>query len=465
MTETHELVQMVDQSADELVGLLQDLVRIPSVNTGAPESGHETTVAEMLKRRLEAEGIECEILESAPGRGNLIARLSAASGEMREEPILLMSHLDVVPEGAQDAWTYPPFSATVKDGRVYGRGSSDCKSLVASEAMTLILLKRAGVSLRGDLILAAGADEEAGGKYGFAWLAEHHPDKLRAGFALNEGGGASVRNPEGKLAYLFNTGEKGRHEVHLRFKGRAGHAAWPWRGDNALAKAGRLLEAIRAYTPEINVDHPVFTRLPRFMGIDDEVTPQSIDRIADRFVAEQPGLAANLRAMSRMTFVPTMIDAGLKSNSIPDTCHLTCDIRTLPHQDESYVRDQIERVIAAAGLSGNDLDVELITTAVPSSSPYTEEIGEATRQALCLALGLDPDAGRDTLEFIPAICNGFTDSRLVRPVGTPVYDFAPSHPDANPNIANVHGVNESSDIQSLLVCTRMMVALASGMLR
>ena len=126
MPDLEELFEQVDAQRDEIVKLEQDLVRIPSVNTGFMPTGNETPVCEYVRDWLAADGIESEILEAAPNRGNIISGIPGSSGEMG---LLFMSHTDVVPVEEEDKWTYPPFSATIANNRIYGRGASDCKGL------------------------------------------------------------------------------------------------------------------------------------------------------------------------------------------------------------------------------------------------------------------------------------------------------------------------------------------------
>jgi len=163
MATLQELLSDVDAARDEIVELTQALVRIPTVNTGVMPTGNETPAAELLSERLTAEGIPTEIIESAPGRGNLVARWE---GEGDGPSLMFMGHLDVVPAEDEEQWIHPPFAAEVADGRIWGRGAADMKATVAAEAIALIVLKRRGVVPSGDLRLVAAADEEAGGAYG-----------------------------------------------------------------------------------------------------------------------------------------------------------------------------------------------------------------------------------------------------------------------------------------------------------
>ena len=144
MPDLNELLSQVDSMTDEIIALEQDLVRIPSVNTGFMPTGNETPVCEYAREFLAEDGIECEILEAAPNRGNLIARLDGRSGK---SGLMFMSHTDVVPIEEEEKWRFPPFSATVADGRVYGRGSSDCKGLLTAQLFAMRLLRRSGIEL------------------------------------------------------------------------------------------------------------------------------------------------------------------------------------------------------------------------------------------------------------------------------------------------------------------------------
>jgi len=312
MVAPQELLGLVDKAQEEIIELERSLVRIPTINTGFMPTGNETELCHFLKDRLAAEGIEAEILESAPGRGNLIARLPGASGTPR---LLYMSHSDVVPIEDESQWRFPPFSAEVAEGRIWGRGASDCKALTTAQTMALILLKRAGVRLQGDLILAVGADEESGGRYGFGWLAQNAPDKIRADYAINEGGGTPIKTERG-LAYFLAVGEKGRLEPHITIGGKSWHASQPWRGQNALYTAAEVLRRLQSYEPQRDVSAELFRHLHLF-GVDEEPTPENIDRIADEVSKRDVSQGSFLRAASRMTLTPTMVQAGIKSNNVP----------------------------------------------------------------------------------------------------------------------------------------------------
>lgn len=443
------LLSQVDAARDDIVRLEQDLVRIPSVNTGFMPTGNETAVCEYISDWLRAEGVESEIIESAPGRGNIVARLKGRSGQAG---LMFMAHLDVVPIEDEAKWTYPPFGATVANGRVYGRGASDCKALLTAQLAASRILLRNGVELQEDLLLSFCADEEHGGRYGAGWMAAHHPEKITAPYAVNEGGGQPA-DAAGNLAYIVNLGEKGRLQVEIEVTGASAHASVPWTGANAMYRAAQVLQRIEDYEPERDTSAVLFRHLSKF-AVEDVPSPDNIDSIIEEFEERDPHMATTFRAASRMTLTPTIIHGGIKSNSVPESIRVTCDVRTLPHQDDEYVRGELSRILE--GIPGVNFEIDYM--AVPnSSSPDTEFMAHVQR-ATEYVLG-----GR-SIEWIPGLCVGFTDSRFTRPLGVVTYGFDGTHPDDNPLDNNVHGTDESVSIRTLVTSTKIMLALAYEML-
>ncbi len=161
-----------------------------------------------------------------------------------------------------------------------------------------------------------------------------------------------------------------------------------------------------------------------------------------------------MRALSRMTLTPTMISGGIKSNSVPESIRLTCDVRTLPHQDEGYVRQQLDEVLE--GIPGVKYEIDYM--AVPNASDFDTPLSKGIREATARALG------REDIQWVPAISNGFTDSRFTRPMGITTYGFSGSHPDDDPMLSRAHGTDESIGIKSLVSGTKIMLALAIDIL-
>ena len=449
MPTLEELFAQVDAQREEIIALEQTLVRIPSVNTGFMPTGDETPVCEYVRDWLAEDGIESEILGRTPERGNILARIE---GSNSDAGLMFMSHTDVVPVEEEEKWRFPPFSATIADGRIYGRGASDCKGLLTAQLYAMRLLIRNGIQLEDSLIFCSGADEEHGGRYGFGWLAENHPDKIRAPFAVNEGGGTPIDSPSG-LTYLLGTGEKGRLQVEIEVKGVSSHASVPWQGTNALYTLQRVLQRIEAYEPERDTSTSLFDHLSVF-AIEHKPSAANVDEIIAEIEPENPRFASMMRALSRMTLTPTMITGGIKSNSVPESIRLTCDVRTLPHQSDDYLREQLDSILE--GIPNTTYEIDYM--AVPNSSSFDTDLGRSVQRATAAALGIDD------IQWVPAISTGFTDSRFTRPLGTVTYGFNGSHPDDDPMLSRAHGTDESIGISSLISGTKIMLALAIDVL-
>ena len=449
MPDLDDLLAQVDRGRDEILSVHRDLVGIPSVNTGFMPTGNETPVCEYARDLLARDGVSAEILESAPGRGNLISGLEGASGS---PGLMFMSHTDVVPVGDESKWRFPPFSATLSDNRIYGRGAMDCKGLLTAQLMATLFLKRNGVPLKDSLILAAGADEEHGGRYGFGWLADNHPDKLAAPFAVNEGGGVPIRVGQG-FVYALGVGEKGRLQIEIDVKGASAHASIPWRGDNALYPLAQVLTRIQAYEADRDTSTELFNHLST-LAIEHMASPDNIDEIIAELESDNPPLATVLRALSRMTVTPTMVQGGVKSNSVPETIRLTCDVRVLPHQTEDYLRGELDRVLE--GIPGVEYEIDFM--AVPNSSPFETPFAQQISRATARVLGMDD------VQLVPSLNTGFTDSRFTRNLGVVTYGYTAAHPDDDPALTNAHGTDESIGVASLMNSTRTMLALAYNML-
>ena len=235
-------VPLLKEVEEEITSLLSELIRIDTTNP----PGNETKAAKYLSENLGKDGFKCELFESAPGRGSVITRLKGTG----EKPgLLLLSHLDVVAANAKE-WSVNPFGGVVKDGFVWGRGALDMKGMSAIEVMALKLLKRNGVKLKGDVILAATADEEMGGLGGADYLLRNHREKIFAPYVLNEGGGSAIPTLN-KNVYTVNTAEKGLLWFKVKAKGTPGHGSMPEAADNAIMRMSKVIEKLGNYHAEI----------------------------------------------------------------------------------------------------------------------------------------------------------------------------------------------------------------------
>src|SRR4030042_917297 len=234
-----KLLQEVEK---EVTDFLSSLIR---VNTTNPP-GNETAAAEYTAKNLEKDDFKCEILESTPGRGSIITRLK---GTGEKPSLLLLSHLDVVAANPKE-WSVDPFDGVVKDGFIWGRGALDMKSLTALEVMVMKLLKRQNVKLKGDVILAATADEEKGGNLGAGWITQNHPEKLEADYVINEGGGLEIPIG-GKNMFTIQTAEKGMLWFKIKAKGTPGHGSIPGAADNAIMRMNKVVTILTGHKARI----------------------------------------------------------------------------------------------------------------------------------------------------------------------------------------------------------------------
>jgi acetylornithine deacetylase/succinyl-diaminopimelate desuccinylase-like protein len=441
-------VKLLDEIREEVTALLSDLIRINTTNP----PGNETPAAKYLAETLEREGFECEVLESAPGRGNLITRLK---GTGEKPSLLLLSHLDVVAANPKE-WSVNPFSGLVKDGFVWGRGAMDMKSMTAMEVMVMKLLKRRGVKLKGDVILAATADEERGGEYGAGWLVKNYPEKVRADYVINEGGGQAVP-VDGKNVFTIQTAEKGILWFKVKAKGRPGHGSVPGAADNAILRMGRVVDRLGNHraevvlTPTVREFLEVMAREKREAGEALRLllqNPAVADEVLDKLAQMDKGMAEELRAMLRMTITPTIIHGGVKENIIPSECEAVFDCRILPGQTPETALNYVKGLLDDIGL--DKLDFEIIQANEPSESPTNTPLYKLMVETL---KKFDPNCA-----VTPILLTGGTDSRFFRKMGAVCYGFQPALSDLpyGEILKMVHGVDERISVRNLVFGTSVL---------
>ena len=255
-------VKLLRETEEEVTNLLSELIRFDTTNP----PGKETEAARYLAENLGKDGFKCEIFESAPERGSVVTRLKGTG----EKPnLLLLSHLDVVAANAKE-WRVNPFGGVVKDGFVWGRGALDMKGMTAIEVMALKLLKRNGVKLKGDVILAATADEEKGGLAGVDYLLRNFPREVFAEYVLNEGGGLAIPT-QNKYVYTVQTVEKGILWLRIKAKGVPGHGSAPDEADNAIMRMNQVIERLGNYHSPIVLVPTVKRFLSQIASEDDDL--------------------------------------------------------------------------------------------------------------------------------------------------------------------------------------------------
>jgi acetylornithine deacetylase/succinyl-diaminopimelate desuccinylase-like protein len=412
---------------EETTRVLQALIRHDTVNP----PGNERPAQEWLAAYLEDAGLEVELLGAEPERPNLVARLR---GEGDGPTLCYLSHMDTVLADPGD-WQHDPWSGDVADGALWGRGALDMKSQTAAEAVAAAELARSGRRPpAGDLLVVCVVDEEVGGALGAEWICEHHPDKVRCDYLLNEGAGPILPFGDRRLLGVC-CAEKGTFRFRLVAEGAAGHASNPRIGDNALLKLVPLLERLGAGNPAFDMTETAGAFLTA-LGEDPDDPRGTIERLA-RVDAR---LAMLTEPMLGVTFAPTMIHASDKINVIPSRAELRVDCRVPPGMDEQVMLQRLDEIVGA--LDGTHLEwiEQKVGNASPPESPLMDAIRDWAAEA-------DPAA-----EVVPTMLPAFTDSRTFRAAFPDLvaYGFFPHHHmTLFETWPLIHGKDERIDVRDL----------------
>ena len=436
-------LQPLKEVEAEVTNLLRELIRINTTNP----PGNETNAATYLAHNLTAEGFNCELIESAPKRGNIITRLKGTGEKPR---LLLLSHLDVVAANPAE-WSMDPFGGLVKDGFVWGRGALDMKGMTAIEVMALKLLKRNNVKLKGDVILAATADEEMGGVGGADFLLQNYPEKVFAEYVLNEGGGSSIPTRE-KTVYTVNTAEKGLLWLKVKAKGIPGHGSMPDAADNAILRMNKVITKLGNIRGKVRLVPTVEQFLMELAAQDSSLkelltqilaNPEQSDVVLAELEKTAPAIADEIRPRLRMTITPTIINGGVKENVIPSECTAVFDCRVLPGQSTSEAQALVRELLEDVGL--NKLSFETIQAQEPSESPVDTPLYGVIRSVLG---EFEPDCA-----VAPSLMTGGTDSRFFRRMGSVCYGFHPLRSETKfgeKATRREHGIDERISVENLV---------------
>jgi acetylornithine deacetylase len=417
---------------DELVGLASALIGFDTTARAVGDPPREeAALQEHLGERLRAAGAEVEIWEpdgealrgkplvppglEFAGRPQLIAR---RRGRGAGRSLVLNGHIDVVSTEPRDAWTSDPLTATVRDGRVYGRGACDMKGGIAAMVFAVEMLASLGVELAGDILVATNTDEESSGAGGTA-LVERG---LRADAGI-------VTEPTGFDTWVACRGSE--YGV-IRVPGRPGHAEVrqpDWRDGgavNAIEKAAIVLEAIRSLRREW---------------------------------AQRDGLEHQF--LSRPALLPTMARAGEWPVSYPASCELTVAVMYVPAQADARgwgadVRAEVEAWIARE-TAGDDWLAEhppvldwwtngVMPLEIPVSEPVVNTVLEASR-----------DVGRPGR--LGGLDSWYDGATLTHHAGIPSIGFGPPGFSAQ-GLSIAHTVDEFVPIDGLVACAQALAVAA-----
>jgi acetylornithine deacetylase/succinyl-diaminopimelate desuccinylase-like protein len=435
-----------DALGQEAIELLRQYLMLDTTNP----PGNETAGARFLEDVLGRDGIASETQESAPGRGNLVARVR---GDGSLGGIVLHHHIDVV-YADRRYWSADPFGGTIRDGFLYGRGALDMKSTGILHLAGLLAIKRAKVPLKRDLILLATADEEAGSRFGARFVADEHRDWLAgAEYALSELGGiypgSSQKAPFGSIV----TSEKTGLPLRLTARGEPGHGSMPWpdTAPNRLIRAlGRLLAAERPLRvlPEVQ---EYFARLGSVLpgeagkGYDDLEHSLRDPDFRRAFLARR-----QQAAMLRTTFAVTMLKGSEKRNVIPPEAVADVDCRLLRGDDPDEIVAWVGGVLADPAVEVSVSQPPKVPNASPPDTELYKALGEALRRR---APGV---------VVAPDIMVGFTDNWVFRNCGLHGYGFSPFIL-GEEEWRRIHGNDERISLENLREGVRCHTEMLLGM--
>ena len=419
-------IPITPADADACIERLRDLIRIPSVNppdggpgvaAGRDPRGGETAVAAYCAELLSGAGIEAQVLEAAPGRGSCFARLPATVPDP-DPPIVLLSHVDVVPVD-EESWAHDPFGGELIDGVIWGRGAIDMKDMLAMELGVMLALHRSGADRRRDVILAAVADEEAGGEFGALHWVRTRPDLFGdargrpAAAALNEIGGYPI-HLGGRRFYAIQVAEKGILWTRISATGTPGHGSMP-HPDNPTVKLARAVTRL-ADAPQPMRLTPVVGDFLRGLGMG--VVADLVERGAEEELAAllanavpDPVMRRSLDAMLRDTVTPNVLHVGKKMNVIPGSGEGEIDVRTLPGTDQDAFLAHLQQV------AGDEVTVSAVMAMPPVEAPSDAEIVGYMHDAIRRA---DPEGIP-----LPMMITPGTDAKALALLGIPTYGFSP----------------------------------------
>ena len=408
---------------DQIVQMFKDMVRLDTTNP----PGNEVLMTDYISSVLTDAGIWHQVFDAGEGRANLIARIE---GETDIDPILLISHTDVV-SCENQVWKYPPFEAVEEHGFIYGRGAIDTKHLTAMQLAAMVALK--DTVPKRSVYLLATADEEQGSACGMPQVVAQYKDMFKGARVINEGGGFSITH-DGENYYLCTVGEKGRIDVKVRINGDSGPASF--KSDNkAVDTFSKVIGKLSSHRfPQVETG--VSRRFSEILGED----------------IRHPFLKNFAWYNSHDAIILQSYDIGTQVNVLPYLIEFELSVQLLPGRTEQEAR----RLVASL-FEGTGAEIEILRFDSGFESDCENEFFHTMEQLAKQYYG--------TNRILPVYALGRTDGRFLGSLGADVYGFSPVT-DAIPFetiLKLVHQVDERIDRESIIRGTRFLTDLITTM--
>jgi acetylornithine deacetylase/succinyl-diaminopimelate desuccinylase-like protein len=420
--------------------------------------GHETQALQPVMRRFQAAGVPVQIIESGPGRGNLIARVK---GTGAQKPLLLLAHIDVVPVEGQK-WTTAPFTPTERDGYLYARGVSDDKSMAAAIVEVSLAIARSGQKPSRDIIVALTAGEETGGFAGAKWLTTQHKDLIDAELALNEGGNILL-TPDLSRAYSadISVAEKTFQTFKLISRGPGGHSSVPPMDADAVLELSRALVKVGEHRFAAHVIPEVREKLAEAAAHETGEVQRALSsasRSAAQVSQQDDEVLTRERvynALIRTTCVTTQLQGAPQDNVLPTVAEATINCRILPGETIEATEAELRRVLA-----NDKLELKPAEANGPGGkSPVEGPVPAAIRVAARKVFGDIP--------VVETIMTGASDSRYLRAIGIAAYGIAtaPGTLDDVRAGRGAHGADERRSLRWLPAGTEYLRAIVNELVK
>jgi acetylornithine deacetylase/succinyl-diaminopimelate desuccinylase-like protein len=404
------------------------LSHIIRINTSNPLK-NEMDAIQYLVEVAEQNGLYTYVHKTDENRGNIVISLTPDYSN----PIVLLSHLDVVPANEED-WEVPPFSGEIINDILWGRGTIDTKQLTITHLMVLILLKRNKVPLKREIIMIATSDEENGSQFGLLPFLEKHPTLFNNSLVFNEGGGFPLLI-ENQVYYLCELGQKGLAKVKITTKNKS--SSNPYLPNNNGMQV--ILDTIKAFQePKVYEKIPPAT-LALFTTIASSQEWHFSEYELELFLNKIPPNHLSLfKAMSKTTFSITKWNGGKKHPELKNQYEIYMDSRPVPSVNKETYEKLLETILG-------DLPVQY--EILSFSQGYESEINHDHLALFEKELQTEvPNA-----KVVPFLSIGGSDSRHLTGFNSQIYGYCPMLPDMSFDrvIKMVHGVNERIPLESL----------------
>ena len=410
----------------------EHLIHLIHIDTSQPEP-NETAAVRYIYKELNKHRIDWDFLSPRKGSANLLARIKGSDPQAK--PLLLISHLDT--QAAGEGWTFPPFKATVRDGRIYGLGATDAKNYTAMHLALFTQIRDSGLTPKRDIIFLATSGEESGSDTGLKWLGETQWEKINAAYALNEGGGLIKNDPHGHTLLFAEAGTKMYMDIKISASGEAAHSSMPV-ADNAVYRLSQALSRLPDFNPPFRLTPATKEFFTRILPLQDE-DGQTTMRLLLNGTPQQQQMAADImakdpffRTQLKDTINPVNISSGTDTGSSSAEASAVVNVRLLPGTDPDAFLEELKNFLGEEDYLTLSV-LERPQLSFPQPMDGTDELFASITKT---AQRMWPHAA-----VVPGMSPASGDSEFLRRLGVITYGLGPAMDSEGP-AASPHAPDE-----------------------